>query len=200
MGNFYHDDQVDRGFCDFRNDQSRPITLNKLYYVVLRVKVGHSVWYHHTAMAIDGDLPYHIDALKFVVRLDLKWRKADLTCVFARNFITQDTAVLNSTVQLGIIKELNARIAKGAMFSDKVERFLVTGFAGRDKISLLEVSASDAMDAVKEAVNVCSEQLNDAFQPMDVIAVSPVMPEILAKFEQCAPQLLALIRKRCKTK
>lgn len=198
MGHFYHDYQVDRALYDFRKDISRPISLINLYYVVLRVKVGNSAWYHHTTMAINGDLNCHIEALKCVVRASLNWRKADLTCVFVRNFITQDSAVLNSTVQLGITKELNTRIANGTMFCDKVERFLVTGFGGKDKVTLLEVTATEAPDAVKKAIKVYSEKLNDVLQPVDVIAVSPAMPEIIAKFEHSAPQLLALISNQCK--
>jgi hypothetical protein len=200
MDNFHHDDQVDRGFCDFRKDISRPTSLLDLYYVVLRVKAGNSVWYHHTAMAIDGDLPCHIEALKSVVRVTLDWSKVVLTCVFIRNFITQDSFVMDRAVQLGIAKELNTRISNGAIFCDKVERFLVFGFAGKDRIALVEVAAREALDASTEAIKMYVEQMKEELMPIDIIAVSPVIPGIIKLFEKSAPQLLALINTQCKAR
>ena len=82
MDNFYHDDQVMKGFCDFRSDISQPPSLNTIFYIVLRVKTGNAVWYHHTAMAIDGDLYSHIESLKCVLRASLNRPKAEIACVF----------------------------------------------------------------------------------------------------------------------
>lgn len=197
MDNFYHDNQVARGFCDFRDDVSRPPSLINIYYVVLRVKVGNSVWYHHTAMAIDGELPSHIESMKCVVRASLNRRNVELTCVFVRNFITVDTSILDSAARHGITKEMNNRIANGAIFSDTVERFIVFGFVGEDKIILLEVSANDALDASKEAIKMCAEQLQEELHPIDIIAVSPVIPGIINLFENSAPQLLTLVNSPC---
>ena len=197
MDNFYHDDQVAHGFCDFRNDISRPPNLTNIYYVVLRVKVGNSVWYHHTAMAIDGELPCHIEAMKSVVRVSLNWRKAELTCVFVRNFLMENSYVLDAATRCDITKELNARIAKGAIFSDTVERFLVFGFVGKDQIILLDVPAKDALDASKKAIKKCDEKLKEVLLPLDVMAVSPVIPGILNLFKKSAPQLLTLVNTPC---
>jgi hypothetical protein len=194
MDNFYHDDQVTEGFRDFRKNVSRPPGLINLYYVVLRVKIGHAVWYHHTAMAIDGDLPCHIEAIKSVVRVSLNWRKAELACVFVRNFITRDPSALDAAVQRRITEELNARISNGAIFCDKVERFLVFGFFDKNRIILLEAPARDAMEASKAAVKMCDEQSMGALLPIDIMAVSPVIPGIIDRFEKSAPQLLALAK------
>ena len=197
MDNFYHDDQVAHGFCDFRDDVSHPPDLINIYYVVLRVKIGNSVWYHHTAMAIDGELPCHIESMKSVVRVSLNWRKAELACVFVRNFIMEDPSALDASNQRRITKELNARIANGAIFSDAVERFLVFGFVGKDQIVLLEVPAKDALDASKEAIKMCDEQLKEVLLPLDIMAVSPVIPGIINLFENSAPQLLTLVNTPC---
>ena len=197
MGDFYHDNQVEGRFCDYRNDISRPPELINIYYVVLRVKAGNSVWYHHTAMAIDGGLSSHIEAMKSVVRVTLNWRKVELTCVFVRSFITQDSSVQDSAARHGITKEMDTRITNGAIFSDTVERFLVFGFVGEDKIILLEVAANDALDASIEATKMCAEQLKEVLHPIDIIAVSPAIPGIIGQFEDSAPRLLTLVNTPC---
>lgn len=197
MDGFYHDNQVARGFCDFRDDVSRPPGLINIYYVVLRVKVGNSVWYHHTAMAIDDDLSSHIESMKCVVRASLNRRNAELACVFIRNFITEDPFFLDHAAWHGITKEMNARIANGAIFSDKVERFLVFGFVGKDQIILLEVPAKDALDASMGAIKKCAEKLQEKLLPLDIMAVSPVIPGIINLFENSAPQLLTLVNMPC---
>lgn len=197
MDNFYHDNQVAREFCDFRCDVSRPPALTDIYYVVLRVNVGNAVWYHHTAMAIDGELSAHIAAIKSVVRARLNRRNAELTCVFIRNFITQAPSILDYAVRHDITREINARLADGAIFSDTVERFLVFGFVGEDKIILLEVEAINALVASLKANKMCAEQLKGELQPIDIIAVSPVIPGIINLFENSAPQLLTLVNTPC---
>jgi len=197
MDNFYHDNQVERGFRDFRCDVSCPPALIDIYYVVLRIKVGNAVWYHHTAMAIDGELSAHIAAMKSVVRVSLNRRDAELTCVFIRNFITQSPPILDHAARHGISNEISARIAEGAIFSDAVERFLVFGIVGRDRIILLGVAANNALIASLKAREMCADQLKEELQPIDIIAVSPATPGIIGQFGNSVQQLLARTNTSC---
>lgn len=197
MDNFYHDDQVMKGFCDFRSDISQPPSLNTIFYIVLRVKTGNAVWYHHTAMAIDGDLYSHIESLKCVLRASLNRPKAEIACVFVRSFITQDSSFMSSADHQGIIKQMKDMVDNGAIFCDEVKQILVLGFVGNDKIILFNVTAKDAMDAIQDVIKSCAEQFQENLNPFDIMAVSPAVPGIINLFEKRAPQLLAHVNSTC---
>ena len=171
MDNYYHDDQVIRGFCDYRSDISQPPGLSNIIYIVLRVKTGNAVWYHHTAMAIDCDLFSHVESSKCILRASLNRPNAEIACVFVRSFITQDATIQASADKLPIAKEMNARIEKGAIFCDEVKQILVVGFIGEDQITLLDVAAKDAMDANNDAIKMCAEQFKKELHTIEIMAV-----------------------------
>jgi len=197
MANFYHENQVPRGLRDYRDDVSRPIRLNNIYYVVLRVKSGNAVWYHHAAIAIDGGLPNHIESLKDVVRVSINWRKAEMTCVFVRCLVWESLFIMDQAARQKITGERNDRISKGALFCDEVERFLVIGFIGKSKITLIDAAAKNAMGACEEAIKLCAEQMKEDLIPAEAMAVSPAIPRILSIYEESVPHLLGLADTTC---
>jgi len=195
MDNYYHDDQIIKGFRDYRKDNSRPPSLHKTYYVVLRVKVGNAVWYHHTVLAIDESLHNHLESMKDALRASLNRPQAKISCVFVRNLITQEPSVLSAEVKLHSTNDLNAKLLNGVIFGDVAEQFLVFGFDwSDDSIVCVTVPSDDALDAGNEAIHAFKAQMKIDLHPYDIIAVSPAIPEIISLFEKRAPQLLEHVR------
>jgi hypothetical protein len=197
MDDFYHDDKAIEGFRDFRDDVSRPPSLREMYYIVLRLKIGNSVWYHHAAMAIDDGLHSHIEATKCILRASLNRPNAEINCVFVRCFIMRDLSVMTPADHQRTINEMNARIADCAIFCDEVKKVLVLGFVGTDQVILLDIADNDAMSANGMGIQKCAEEYQKVLHPIDIVAASPAIPGIVALFEKRAPQLLALVNSPC---
>ena len=191
MNDYYHDDQIIDGFRDYRNDNSQPPALSKMYYIVFRIKTGNSVWYHHTAMAVDDDLSSHVESMKCILRASLNRPKAEISCVFVRSLVTQDSSVLNSSDKQHLVGALNAKLADGNLFDDAVEQFLVFGFDGNNTdIVSLNIPSEDAMEAGSDAIHLFADQWKIDLQPFDIIAVSPAIPSIVSLFDKKVHQLL----------
>jgi len=197
MSNFYHDDQIMQGFRDFRSDVSKPPRLNSIFHIALRVKTGNATWYHHTAMAIDGNLFSHVESLKWMLRCSLNRPKAEISCVYVSSFIRLDPSFMITDNQQNLLKTMNDRIEKGAIFSDEVKQIMVLGYLGKENMILLDAATHDAMEAIKAAINKCIEQYKETLLPINIMAVSPAMPGIINIFEQRAPQLIAHVNSTC---
>ncbi len=191
MDNYYHDDQVIEGFRDYRADTSRPPSSSELYYIVFRVKTGNAVWYHHTVQAFDYDLHSHILSLKCVLLAGLNRAKAEISCVFVRSFIPHDSTFLLPADQQLLITKRSAIFEKAAPLSDVPKLFTVVGIAGGNSIILTDVESNDALDANMEAANLIAERFNQNLDPIETMAVSPVIPGIIRMFEAKVPQLRA---------
>jgi hypothetical protein len=191
MKNYYHDDQLVEGYRDFRNDLSQPPDPYNIYYVVFRIQTGNAIWYHHTAMTIDGDLYSHVLSAKCVLLAQLNRGEAIVTCVLIRSLIHLNESIITDKNRQHLVKQRNAILNTATKLSDEPIRFSVIGFIGRDKAVLFEILGDDALAVNIEASQSCQDKYEENFYPIEIMAVSPVMFSIAKMFQTRKPILLA---------
>lgn len=186
---FYHDDHTIRQVFDARGVPSLNIQENKVFYVGYQVSIGNAMWYHHAILLADcaATLLTGSANLTEQIRASLCF-DARVIPVFARSLLAQDADVIDSIYRSDISQEIDAHLSIKQPGS-----FLVFGFVGDSKITLIKIDGEDAMAAIASACKATYDQAGDVFFPIDVCQAHHVTAEFSARYDSAAPRIKALL-------
>lgn len=189
---FYHDNHVARGLNDRRRQRNLGICQDNVFYLVFRVVIGNTTWYHHEVFVFDSALREEIERIGESIRDSISPR-ASVKLVFIRSLIMEDRDVVDAMFVHNFHLELRSRLESGNLFSDSTKRYLAFGFVGDDRLAMIEVEAEDALDGCGQANELCQSQAEGSFSVIQVCAISPVVEEIEEHYEAQVPNIMRLL-------
>lgn len=189
---FYHDNHVARGLRDYRTKRLAIISQDNVFYLVFRVVIGHTTWYHHEVFLFDSSLREMIERIGTELKGSISPR-ASVKLVFIRSLVMEDKNIVDAMFVHDFHRELRSRLADGNILSDETTRYLAFGFVGDTSLAMMEVDAKDALDGCGKAHELCMLQANDGFSAIQVCAISPVVEEIEEHYEAQVPNIMRLL-------